>query len=793
MGRRLWVAIIWCALLASACRCEPGAANAGASDGGEVDAGTMPDGTTDAGVSDAGVSDAGVSDAGVSDAGDGDAGDADGGSADAGVTDAGVTDAGAVDAGPADAGAVSDGGGSLGSDGGKIFDAMSAIPNLPLPMTLAADFDNDGHRDGFMLQSTGVGTGATAVVALATGPGTYTVTFDAGFSSSDVRVFDIDFDGILDLQVKEQGPPKWTAYHRGDGLGHFTFQGRWANASSLFDVDGDGVPESVQIVAESYSAGKMYVSKTFTDGGVDLGYASHSLSTSWDLIADFNDDRIPDYVSVGDYLATSRQLQVFFGQADGGIVGAPSMATCSTCDRGQVVLGDMNADGRRDVVVLTTSAVMVWTVGANGSLTSAQTTSRKGGRILAAYVADMDVDGRADIVAQEEGGSNDDGVRIYFSRVAGLEASDDYILTEQGLVRGVTDVNYDGRPDVLLMDNHYAEGRDGLEVLRLPARSLSQVPTEEWGWFDMNGDGLKDGVSWLPFQDKMATAPMGPRRRFEALSECPVASRRVNESRKFRDLDGDGLPDQYSFNSMGLEVSKGRGSCAFEARSIWLPAPAYGTWLDVNGDRRLDMAGAQGTLQLQLDAGAFGPTVVSGLPNGATFFSTDWSGDGYADVIVLDTGSAHITFAQGDGTGRFNLGAPQALPPGGMMDSATLDVDGDGDLDVLISASDVNQSSRVDLWRQVSPGSFSLHRAFLDQACSYWTTLFAADLDLDGTPELVASCQVMTKIWSLGVVPRWRQTLMFYSTGAVFDADGDGDLDLVNSQGVAMNLTRSPL
>lgn len=780
MLRTLGVSLVGCAFLLSSCLCGPGSEQTDAGAAGAADAGGAKgsDAGRDAGVvehADAGFSDGGA----VSDAGQ---------ASDAGaVSDAGVTenaDSGVMSGEGVDAGRSSDAGAAR-VDGGPLFDAMSTLPGLELPMTLGSDFNNDHHLDGYLVQSNGVKS-ATVVVAVATGPGTYAVTFDAGFTSSNVTIFDVDTDGILDLVVKDQ-QPGWTEYHRGDGLGHFTFQGRWYNASSLLDVTGDGVPESVEIVGASSSPGAVYISRTFADGGVSPSYSRYTLGTGWGLIADFNADHIPDYVSVGDYLAFTRQFQIFLGQADGGIASSSSAVTCQNCNSGHVTLGDMNNDSRPDVIALTGSAVTVWTVGADGSLTAGPSIARAGSRILAAYVADMDGDGRADIVAQEES----DGVRIYYSRQAGLEASDDYLLTEQGTIRGVTDVNYDGRPDVVLRDNFYAEGRAGTEVLRLPARSFSMASSDSWGWYDMNGDGLRDGVSWLAFQDQMSIAPMGPRRRFGSATQCPVAPRRTNESRGFFDLDGDGFADQYSFNALGLEVSRGQGMCAFDARTTWLPAPAYGTWLDVNGDRRLDLAGTDGTVRLQLDAGVFGPPISTGLPANATFFSADWSGDGHADIVLLSSDETHLTFGQGNGAGTFVLGSPLSLPAGGVMEFARVDADGDGDFDVLISMSDpFTQQSRVDLWRQVSPGSFVVEPSYLPAACSYWTNLHVADLDLDGTPEVVASCQVMTQVWSVGAVPRFRQKLMFFSTQAVFDTDGDGDLDLVSSRGVAMNLTR---
>lgn len=764
--------LIGCSVAVVACQCDPALEPI---DGGDADAGVFDAGAVDAGTPDAGEADAGVMDAGETDAG----------ARDAGLVDAGPTDAGKTDAGrPPDSGFPR-------SDGGLLFDTMAELPNLPLPMTLGPDFNNDRHRDGFLVQSNGANS-ATVVVAVATGPGSYAVTFDAGFTSANVSVLDVNTDGILDLVVKDMPQAGWTSLYRGDGFGHFAFNGKWYNVTSLLDVTGDGVPESVQIVPEGFSPGAVYVSQTFPDGGVDVGFVTNVLGTGWGLIADFNSDHIPDYVSVGDYLASTRQLRVFMGQTDGGIVASQPAVTCNNCYRGLVTLGDMNGDGRPDVVVLTGTEVKVWTVGANGALTAGPSTSRSGDRILTAYVVDMNADGRADIVAQEEGGSTQGGIRIYFARDGGLQASDDYLQTEQGSVRGVSDVDYDGLPDVLLMDNFYAQGRNGAEVLRLPARSFSLVSPDPWGWFDMNGDGLRDGVSWLQFQDKMSISLMGPRRRFAAPMECPVAPRGINERRFMRDLDGDGFADQYSFTATGLEVSRGQGMCAFDARQTWLQAPPYyGTWVDVNGDKRLDLAHDDGTVRMQLDAGVFAAPASSGLPAQSTFFAMDWSGDGRSDVILLNDAKTLITFAQSNGNGTFTLGASTGLPAGEVMDFARVDADGDGDFDVVAAVTDgFTNGSRVDLWRQTAPGVFVVQQSYLSQVCSYWTNLFVADLDLDGTPEVVVSCQVQTQVWSVGATPRWRQKLMFFSTGAVFDADGDGDADLISSPGVAMNLTR---
>ena len=771
MRRPFLISALGSAILICGCDCGP------------------PAGTDDAGAADGGIADAGEVDAGVVDAGEVDAGATDAGSVDAGAMDAGAMDAGAIDAGTNDAGRIDAGPSRF--DGGDLFDVMSEIPNLRPPLALTADFNNDRHLDAVAIQPTGVGLGTTLVVALSTGPGTYAVTYDAGFNNANLTFFDVDRDGNLDLVAKDNSQPGWTAFHRGDGQGRFVLQGRWYNASSLLDVTGDGVPESVQIVSASFSPGAVYVSRTIADGGVSSQYTQHTLGTGWGLITDFNNDRLPDYVSVGDYLANTRQLQIFLGQADGGIVGAPSTVTCTNCGSGLVTLGDMNADGRPDVVALTHTAVTVWTASATGVLTLGATAARAGNRVLVAFVTDMDGDGRADIVAQEEGVSASHGVRIYFSRTTGLEASDDYLYTQQGTIRGVTDVDYDGHPDVVMLDNFYAEGRAGIEALRLPARSASQISPDELGWFDMNADGLRDGVSWLPFQDKIAIAHLGPKRRFQVSTQCAVAPRRTNESRFMRDLDGDGFPDQYSFNGMGLEVSLGRGGCNFDPRATWLPPPVVGTWLDANGDRKLDLAHWNGNLQLQLDAGVFAPAVTSGIPSDAVYRATDWSGDGLSDIILLNTGSTQVTFARGDGAGRFAVGTPQNLPPGGAMDFATVDVDADGDRDVLVAAGDnVTQRTRVDLWRQISPATFMLQQAYLSSGCTYWTNLFTADLDLDGAPEVLVSCQNMTQVWTVGATPRLRQQLTFFPTEAVFDADRDGDLDLVNSQGVAMNLTR---
>jgi hypothetical protein len=263
----------------------------------------------------------------------------------------------------------------------------------------------------------------------------------------------------------------------------------------------------------------------------------------------------------------------------------------------------------------------------------------------------------------------------------------------------VADVNADGRADLV------TPGVGGNKVLRLGNGSLV-FPSSTWvasfggtvmdtAFADWSGDGLNDsfmlvddGDEWVDwsqnqghtiFGDPMSTA--GP------LDVGPKRARMIAA-----DLDGDGdAADVVVTSEQGLVLFGVAGNGPFS------PAPAsfegdFGevVAVDLDGDLDLDLVAARPELSgvsilENLGGGSFelGATLLTGR---APEFveAADFDGDGRVDVAVSNGRSHSISVLRGDGVGGLALDAEIQVGLGpGDLTASDLDLDGDVDLVVV--------------------------------------------------------------------------------------------------------------
>lgn len=661
------------------------------------------------------------------------------------------------------------------------------------------DLNGDGHPD--------VGTantGSASVTLYLTGPdGAFGPRTDFGMSSlpnSSIAFGDINGDGLMDLLATKANSAGGVYYRMNMGNGTFAGVQAVADANQpravrVTDLNGDGIADLV--------APAMFVSGPFFEGNLDswLGVGNgqfgprisqHVGITFRNILGlhlgDYNHDTHMDLLIAQTF---SPDL-AFLGQGDGSL-SSGTMLTGTWVEGGATA--DVTGDGNEDFITTDTATIKTYRGVGDGTFALAVSTPATSPG-LALALGDFNGDGVSDLLTSTQcllgagGGA--------FQPQLSLGS-----LTFERAATG--DFDGDGRLDVVATTGGRALYRldgNGDGTFGTWRHETTAGITSRAALGDFNGDGRMDAAVAI---DRLTSLPGLVEVRLghadgtydpavsyiTAVGACAIVA---------ADFDGDGIMDLATGSRYGsgsanrLSLLQGVGDGTF------LPAQYYSADIvvsellvaDLNGDSHPDLLATSGngglnsTVHLNSGSGTFpgAGSLLSGAGHPAAVGDVD--GDGDLDIVLLNYSLQNARYFRNNGIGNFSaegssptLGSPFGVSLGDFNE------DGHADLAVLnVSTPVTGVSYAVSLHRGIGEGSFT--QVAYSAVAGEPRDLTLADFDADGHLD-VATAAVTTRAVTIlagdgqGGLPRRDDFgTMGCATGlAARDLNGDGRLDLL--------------
>ncbi|WP_186766454.1 FG-GAP-like repeat-containing protein, partial [Phaeobacter marinintestinus] len=679
------------------------------------------------------------------------------------------------------------------------------------------DVDGDGDLDMVVANY-----GAGNTVWTNDGAGTYTNTAQSLGSaiSVDVSLGDVDGDGDLDMVVANsngQANTIWT----NDGAGTYTNTGQTLGSAnitgvSLGDVDGDG---DLDMVVANYNGQANTVwtndgAGTYTDSGQTLGSAR-----SWDVsLGDVDGDGDLDMVVAN-----------FSGQAntvwtnDGAGTYTNTAQSLGSANSRDVSMGDVDGDGDLDMVVANyNQANTVWRNNQSPVLTindaALAYTENDPATLIDAAATLVDPDGGAEwdggtlVVQITANAEAEDGLSLADNLVGtintdGLNLRDGTTVigtlsAAEGSVTGgaALTITFNGNAtnaavQQVLQSVQYASTDESTadRTVTVTATDASGVDVSDTRTIqvaagndapeiiNLDGDRVVFQQGFSPVlidasgigTDNHGAAPL-------QLGLTDVDSADFDGGTLAISVSGGGVSseDVLSFEATDVTLSGG-DALPDDGETLTVDGVVIGT-IAVGGDGRdgndlvvtFNSAATPARVETLLRAVQY--ENISATPTTAprTLSVTVSDGDGGTSV------TQEITVAvQVPATGNYT-DTGQTLGSANSYGVSLGDVDGDGDLDMVVANSGGNT-----VWTNDGAGSYSLSQT-LGLATSFGVSL--GDVDGDGDLDMVVanSNGQANTVWTndgAGSYTNTGQTLgSAYSYGvSLGDVDGDGDLDMV--------------
>lgn len=448
-------------------------------------------------------------------------------------------------------------------------------------------------------------------------------------------------------------------------------------------------------------------------------------------IDDVNGDGIADIVICG----LTPGITTLIGKGDGTFTASAASATsireCGPAG-GQILTGNFNAGSNKDLLasgtVLLGNGDGTFTV---GSPVSADTSFNFSSSIPAVAVGDINKDGKADVVISQPG-----FVALFYGKGDGtFTAGPRYAALPDYMQVSITDLDGDGNPDIVLGTSTggiYTTGCCGsvaqpdlFQVLmgRGDGTFVDSVVYNQ-GTFgtgpqiatgDFNHDQQTDVLVFAASNvgGEPSTLDMLPGNNSGALGSAVTSSVIIAPTMLVSaDMNKDGKPDAVLAGSslsgpqLAVLINQGNGTFAAE-QDYALPNAAVSLAAgDFNGDGRMDVAvgvaaglGGSGSGVYVMFGQANGtlgsPVKIDSSINPTGLAAADLNGDGRADLVVADQGFFDYAGSSNQVNGALHvyLGnanstfTAQTLPATSATNYSVLalgDLNGDGRLDLVV-------------------------------------------------------------------------------------------------------------
>ncbi|HYE94802.1 MAG TPA: T9SS type A sorting domain-containing protein [Rubricoccaceae bacterium] len=564
----------------------------------------------------------------------------------------------------------------LRNNGDGTFQAPQTFAaGAPSTGITAGDFDGDGDQDVALANYGSFGQGTTVSVLLNSGGGAFAapVSYPVGAGPNDIEAGDLDEDGDVDLATAHESTGGFVSVLRNNGSGTFgaatvyqnLFSGTGPPEMALANPDGDGDLDLVLVgyFDQNVNEARLVLLRNNGNGAltpelVSYGHLYEDVGRGI-AVANLDGDSRDDVV-VTQYFESGHYV---FRDNDAGSL-LPAQRYAGVPNPIGIDAADLDGDGDDDVLMTSRIERLLTAhenVG-NGAFPERPIYGR-GVTHNVLELGDVDGDGDLDGVTSHGGASSSD-IAVYLNDGTGAFVQSQRVAGARAFAK-LRDLDGDGVLDLLYV-------------------SAPTAPPYDFFVARGNGNGT-----------------------FQTPVRWPVGACGIAHPNAF-DLDEDGDLDVVNTENAGC-IGGGGGRRVFISRN--------------NGD---------GTFQtpLAFEVGTFPYNTTAG----------DFNEDGHLDLATASQGIAAIAFGNGDGT--FQQPAP-FLPSGELgANILTLDLDSDGHLDLVTLrdySPDGSAGSESELVLLFGNGT----GAFIEQAYPEHLTqdfrewLASGDVDGDGDVDLM--------------------------------------------------------